>query len=145
MIPAERRQLHQETVGDCFTLGTQGVDGAGQVRRVPQGDGGEYDVETASAVLVRFPAPILQLPAAMEKDGPGKAVARLTLVQFVMGAATQGGIFQPVQGEKCAFQAPEVAQRLCQAVLARVLAGEVGVEANASSQYRRSTPSSVTT
>ena len=110
--------MDQEAVGHDFALGTQGVDGAGQIGRVPQGDGGEHDIETAGAVLVRLPAPVLQLAAAMEEDGSGKAVTCLALVQLIVGAAAQIGALQPVQGEKGAFQAPEVVQCHCQTVLA---------------------------
>ena len=51
MLPAERGQVSQQTIGDVLRL-TQGGDGALEISRVPKDDRGDEEVEAGGAVLL---------------------------------------------------------------------------------------------
>jgi hypothetical protein len=51
VLPAERRKVGEQMVGDVLALPQSG-DGALQVARIPQDDGGDEQIEAGGAVLL---------------------------------------------------------------------------------------------
>ena len=72
MLPAERRQVLQQAVIHGLAVTTQSVRGPFQIDRVPQHDGGRYQVEAGSAVALLLEAAVADFAEAIEEDGAGK-------------------------------------------------------------------------
>lgn len=81
MLPTERREVGEQTVGHVLCL-TQGGHGALEVSRVPQDICGDEQVEARRAVLLVFVGAIADLSKAMDDYRPCQTVASLALVQL---------------------------------------------------------------
>jgi hypothetical protein len=117
----------------------QGGHGAFEVAGVPKDDCGDEQIEAGRAVLLVLVGAVSDFTQAMEEDGTRQAVAGLSLVEFLAGGAAQFGIFDPVQGEERALQAPQLAQCRGDAVLPRIggeLAHDDGSGHGASAERR---------
>lgn len=68
--------------------------------RVPQHDGGHYQIEAAGPVALLLNAPIPDFAEAVKEHRPGQGVTRLALVQPSMHAAAQFDALQPVEDEQ---------------------------------------------
>ena len=105
VLPAERREMRQQVIGDIFRL-AQGGDGTFEVSCVPQNDRGDDEVQPGSAVLLVLVGAIADFAEPMDKDGTRQAVAGFALVQFLAGLVPQFGILNPVEGKQRALQPP---------------------------------------
>ena len=112
--------MGKELVGHDLTAGSQGVEGAGEIARVPQGDGRHHEGEAAGAMLLSLKAAIAQSAEPVEADGALQRVLALAVVELGSGLSTQAGAFQPVEGEEGALEPTDLSQGQCQPVLARV-------------------------
>ena len=88
MLPAERREVGEQRVGNLFHP-AQGLDGALQVSRVPEDDGGDEQVQAGSAVLLVLVGPVADLAEPVDEDRACQAVARLALVQLPPSLASE--------------------------------------------------------
>lgn len=85
VLPAERRDVGQQGVGDVFTVAAQPVDRAAEVDRVPERGGGRDQGQPARAVLLQLDGAVAQLPEPVEADGAAERVAGLALAQLRRG------------------------------------------------------------
>ena len=69
------------------------------------------------AIMLAFRGSVINLAAAPQGNGSFEGVMRLTLVQAELGAALQGGISNPAQHEKGAFNAADFTQCERQVIL----------------------------
>ncbi len=79
MLPAERGEISEQLVRNILGLAQSG-DGALEVPRVPQDDGGDEEVQARSAVLLVLVGAVTDLAKAMDENGPRQAVACFALV-----------------------------------------------------------------
>ncbi len=122
MLPPQRRQILQQCVVQRRAVATQSTGGTLQIYRVPQHDGRRHQIEAAGPVALLLKTAVADFTQSVEEDRPGQRVARLALIQPRMDAAAQLHALQPIQNEQRALDAPQLAQRHGQAVLARVAA-----------------------
>ena len=74
MLPAERGQVGEQVVGNLLDL-AQGGNGALEISRVPQDDGGDEEVEAGSAVLLVLVGAVADFAEPMNEDRARQAVA----------------------------------------------------------------------
>ena len=120
MLPAEGGDVRKEVVRNDLTPAAERVGSPGEIDGVPQDDGGSDEVEAGGAVALVLESTIAQLAETVEEHGPFEGVVRLALVQTAVAAAAEGGILEPIEREEGALDPAELAQRLGEAVLARV-------------------------
>src|ERR1700756_2895010 len=102
MLPAQRRQMRQEVIGDILRL-AQGCHRSFEVSGVPQDDRGDDEVQARSAMLLVLVGAITNFAEPMNKDGTRQAIAGFALVQLLAGLTPQFGILDPVEFEYCAL------------------------------------------
>ena len=73
----------------------QSGHGVLQIPRVPENDSGHEKVETGDAMLLVFVGTVADFAQPMDEDRAGKAVARLTLVEFLACCTPQLGVVDP--------------------------------------------------
>jgi hypothetical protein len=74
VLPAQRREVGKKVVGHTLSL-AQGVDRVVQIAGVPQGDGGDEEVQTGGAVLLVLVGAVADFAEPMNEDGACQAVA----------------------------------------------------------------------
>ena len=67
MLPAERRQVGQQRIGDVFDL-SQSIDGAFEISGVPKDDRGYEKVEAGGAVLLIFVCAVADFAEPADKN-----------------------------------------------------------------------------
>ena len=77
----------------------QGGDGAFQITRVPQDNGGNQQIETGDAMLLVLVGSVADFTQSMDEDRPCQAVAGLALVELLAGRTPQLEVVDPVQRE----------------------------------------------
>jgi hypothetical protein len=80
VLPAERRDLLEQGRIDGLGFPKQS-DGAFQVKRVPQRDGGDHQVKTAGAILLIFEGTVADLAQPIEKYSLGEGVLASPLLR----------------------------------------------------------------
>src|SRR5258708_3909451 len=98
----------------------QGGDGALQVHRVPEDDGGYDQVEAAGTIALVFKAAVPQVALPVEEDRAGESVLSFAFVEADLDSLSQLRVFHPLQHEERPLDAAHFAQRSVQAVLARI-------------------------
>ena len=81
MLPGERRRVGEKHVRHGFALIAKVLDGIGQIGRVPVYNGGDHQVQTGGAELLRFVPPIGDAALLERANDLGQHVALLALVQ----------------------------------------------------------------
>ena len=119
MLPAERRDVLEQGRIDGLGFPKQS-DGAFQVKRVPQRDGGDHQVKTAGAILLILEGTVADLAQPIEKYSLGEGVSGFALIEASRDAASQGWILQPGQREQRALDPADFAQGQSKAVLSGV-------------------------
>jgi hypothetical protein len=88
VFSAEWSDVGQQRVGQNFALDAKLGDGAAEIDGVPEGDGGDREVETRGPVALIFEGPVSDLAVTMEKQGNTAAGTdvgqRLEIVARVM-------------------------------------------------------------
>ena len=120
MLPAQRGDMGEQGIGHVYTALTQMAGGPVEMDGVPKDDGRHDEVETGGAVLLVLEGAVAQLAKPFEEDGAGERVAGFALVEVGVGAATQIGIVEPIEHEHGALDAPDLAERACDRVLAGI-------------------------
>lgn len=92
MLPAERRDMRQEIVGNGRALSTQVLDGLVEIDGVPVDDGGGDEAEPGGPEALIFEGAVADFTLTMEEYGAAQGIAGLTLVEPGMAALTQGRI-----------------------------------------------------
>ena len=105
MLPAEWRDVLEQGRIDGLGFPKQS-DGAFQVERVPQRDGGDHQVKTAGAILLILERTVADLAQPIEKYSLGEGVPSFALIQASRDAAAQCWILQPGQREQRASILP---------------------------------------
>ena len=70
MLPPERRQVGQQVVRHCLRLAKHG-DGAFEVARVPQDDGGDEQAQPGRPVLLVLVGTVAYLAQPVDEDRGG--------------------------------------------------------------------------
>ena len=102
MLPGERRDVLEQGRIDSLGFPKQS-EGAFQIDRVPQCDGGDHQVETAGAILLILEGTVSDLAQPIEKHSLGEGVSGFALVEARSDAASQGRILQPSQRKPAKF------------------------------------------
>jgi hypothetical protein len=71
VFPAERSDVGEQCVGQNFALDAKLGDGVGEIDGVPEGDGGDREVETRGPIALVFEGAVPDLAMTMEKQGTG--------------------------------------------------------------------------
>src|ERR1700722_16355641 len=87
VFPAERTDVGEKRVGQKFALSAKLGDGAAEIDGVPEGDGGDREVETRGPVALIFEGAVPDLAVTMEKQGTGQRVSGLAFVEPSVGTA----------------------------------------------------------
>jgi hypothetical protein len=109
VFPAERRDVLEQGRIDGLGFPKQS-DGAFQVKRVPQRDGGDHQVKTAGAILLIFEGTVADLAQPIEKYSLCEGVSGFALIEASRDAVSQGWILQPGQREQRALDPADFAQ-----------------------------------
>ncbi len=96
------------------------IDGIRQVGRVPVNDGGNCQIETRCAELLRVLPSVGDATLPEGADHLSQCVALLALVQARLAKLSEQGRLQPIQHEQGAFNAPQFLQRQIELILALV-------------------------
>src|SRR5271155_5880622 len=78
MLPPQRCQVREQLVGNDLTLAAQRIDGASEIDRVPQDDGGNDQIEATGAMLAAFIGLVAEAAEAVEADGAGERIPGFT-------------------------------------------------------------------
>ena len=105
MLPAERRQVGQQRIGDVFDL-SQSIDGAFEISGVPKDDRRDDKVEAGGAVLLVFVCAVADFAEPMDENRPRETVAGFAFVEFLAGPASQIGAIDPVRAESVRSRRP---------------------------------------
>jgi hypothetical protein len=79
VLPAKRRQMGQQMIGDILLL-AHGCDGAFQIPRVSQDDGGDEKIEAGDTMLPVLIGAVADFSEPMDENRPCQAVPGLALV-----------------------------------------------------------------
>ena len=71
VFPAERANVAEQRIGQSFALGAKLGDGVAEIDGVPEGDGGDREVESRGPVALVFESAVPDLAVTMEKQGAG--------------------------------------------------------------------------
>ena len=71
VFPAEWSDVRQQRVGQNFALDAKLGDGVAEIDGVPEGDGGDREVETRGPIALVFEGAVPDLAVTMEKQGTG--------------------------------------------------------------------------
>src|SRR3954451_9727441 len=107
VLPAERRDVGEQFVGDDDALGADVLDGTVEIGRVPVDDGGRQQAQPRSPEALVLERAVAELALAVEEHGPAERIDRLPLVQPGMAALAECRVRQPLQGEQGPFDAPQ--------------------------------------
>src|SRR3954451_23324540 len=107
VLPAERRNMGEQFVGDTDALGAEVLDGTVEIGRVPVDDGGRQQAQPRSPEALVLERAVAELALAVEEHGPAERIARLPLVQPGMATLAECRVRQPLQGEQGPFDAPQ--------------------------------------
>ena len=80
MLPAKRRDVGEQLVGDCDALGTELADRLVEVDGIPVDDGCRQQAEAGCPKALVLEGTVTELALPVEKHGPAQRVAGLTLV-----------------------------------------------------------------
>ena len=89
VFPAERADVGEKCVEQKFALGAKLGDGAAEIDGVPEGDGGDREVETRGPVALIFEGAVADPAVTMEKQGPGQRVSDLAFIEPTVGTAPE--------------------------------------------------------
>ena len=117
VLPAERGDVGEQLIADDLAAGTQLVNGAPEIDGVPEDDGRNGQIEAGSPVSLIFESSVADFSETMKEHRPGERVARFALVEAGICPSPQRRIADPVEGEKGAFEASNLPERLCQRIL----------------------------
>ena len=120
MLPAQRRHVREQGVIDDGSSIAQCLNGSAKIDGVPKDDRGHDKIEAAGSILPPIESSVAEPTESVEADGPGQAVARLSLVELDRRFPPKLRIFQPVQGEKRSFDSPDFAEGHGQPILPRI-------------------------
>src|ERR1700741_5199337 len=95
VFPAERADVGEQRVGQNFALGAKLGDGAAEIDGVPEGDGGDREVETRGPVALVFEGVVPDIAVTMEKQGAGQRVAGIAFIEPSVGTAPERRICEP--------------------------------------------------
>ena len=88
VFPAERADVGEKRVGQKFALGAKLGDGAAEIDGVPEGDGGDREVETRGPVALIFEGAVPGSPRDDGKTGHGPArFSGLAFIEPSVGTA----------------------------------------------------------
>lgn len=87
---------------------------------IPIDDDSGEQVEPCHSVVLPLGGPVPNFALSSNAQGIFQRVMGLSLVETDLGAALHVGVEQPIDDEERAFDAPDLAQGLCQFVLARI-------------------------
>jgi len=88
VFPTEWSEVGQQRVGqNDFALDAKLGDGAAEIDGVPEGDGGDREVETRGTVALIFEDAVPDLDVTMEKQGTGQRVSGLAFEEPSVGTA----------------------------------------------------------
>src|SRR6476660_7634095 len=73
VFPAERTDVGEESVGQKFALSAKLGDGAAEIDGVPEGDGGNREVQTRGPVALIFEGAVPDLAVTMENRARASA------------------------------------------------------------------------
>ena len=73
VFPAEWSDVRQQRVGQNFALDAKLGDGAAEIDGVPEGDGGDREVETRGPIALVFEGAVPDLAVTMEKQARASA------------------------------------------------------------------------
>lgn len=96
------------------------IDGIREIGRVPVNDGGNYQIETRCAELLRVLPSVGDATLPEGTDHLSQCVTLLAFVQARLAQLSEQRRFQPVQHEQRAFNAPQFLQRQIKLILALV-------------------------
>jgi hypothetical protein len=102
----------------------QGRNGAFQIHRVPEDDGGYDQIETARAVTLVLEAAVAQVTLPVEEHGAVERVPGFALIKVDLDTPAQLRVFHPLKHEKRALDPPDFTKRGVKAVLTGI-AGEL--------------------
>ena len=74
MLPAQRRQVRQQGIGDVLAFAQHG-DGAFEIAGVPKDDSGHDEVEARRAMLLVFVGAVTDFAEPMDEYGARETVA----------------------------------------------------------------------
>src|SRR5208282_6656318 len=95
-------------------------DGALQVDRVPEHDGGDHEVQPTGAMALVLVRAVAQFAQPVEEHRPCQGVSRLALIESNVDAAPQFDAADVLEQEQRPFNFAEFAQGYGQPVLPRV-------------------------
>jgi hypothetical protein len=90
VLPAERREVGEQLVGDVLQL-TKSGDSTLQVARAPQDDGGDEQIEAGGAVLLVLVRAVADLTKPVNKNRARQAVAGFALFRLSKALAENLG------------------------------------------------------
>ena len=115
--------MGEQGFGDGFASAAQMIDGAFEIQGVPVGDRGDDEVQPRGPMGLVLQGSVREATLAMGIDGLRQGVAGLALVQSGLAHPTLRRMFQPVEREQRALDAPDLAEREVQAVLTLSFSG----------------------
>ena len=119
MLPSERGDVldHIGRRGDAFAV--EFGERRFEIERVPVDDGVDEQVQSGRSIELALEGPVPQLSEPVEEQRAGQGILGLALVEAGGGVPAHFGVLPPLGQEDGPIDAPDVAQRQRQSVLAR--------------------------
>ena len=111
VLPTQRRQvLQQVRIHEMALVARERTRGAVEIDRVPQHDGGRYEVQPAGSIALLLEAAVADLTKAPKEHRARQRIARLAFVQASMYAPPELNTLQPVEDEQSSLDTTELTQ-----------------------------------
>lgn len=114
MLPAERRDVLEQFVGNISTLLAQMGRSSTEIDGVPVNDGTDDQLESGCTECLTVVGAIADFTALMEENGAFELVGRFTLIKTGLTAPAQSRARIPLDHEQGTLDAAEFAQRFGQ-------------------------------
>ena len=92
--------MGEKRVGQKFALSAKLGDGAAEIDGVPEGDGGDREVQTRGPIALIFEGAVPDLAVTMEKQGTGQRVSSLLVPLLEFNHNRSGGFEDDETGER---------------------------------------------
>lgn len=99
VLPSERRQVRHALRRDRGALVSQHLDSLLEINGVPQDDRRHGEVQPAGLVLEVLTKAVSNSATAVEENGTGKRVSRLSLIESDCCPLPEIGVLDPFQRE----------------------------------------------